>query len=96
MNWVINKIPEQSLLNTAEWRYIVPQLYKQYPNKDMDLNVTVSSQPIVTVVNNGIDIIVYSDVTIDVIDDEVIPVACISMVCSIKCLCTRINFMHSL
>ncbi|KAL6202422.1 hypothetical protein ACLB2K_026130 [Fragaria x ananassa] len=79
MNWVINKIPEQSLLNTAEWRYIVPQLYKQYPNKDMDLNVTVSSQPIVTVVNNGIDIIVYSDVTIDVIDDEVIPVACISM-----------------
>jgi DNA-binding transcriptional LysR family regulator len=85
MQWIINKIPDQSLLNTAGWRFIVPQLYKQYPNEDMDLNVTISSPPIIKVVNNGIDITVYSDVTIDVVDaDEVIPVACISMVCFIE------------
>lgn len=85
MRWIINKIPDQSLLNTAGWRFIVPQLYKQYPNEDMDLNVTISSPPIIKVVNNGIDITVYSDVTIDVVDaDEVIPVVCISMVCFIE------------
>lgn len=82
MQWVINKTPDQSLLNTAEWKYIVPQLYKQYPNEDMELNISVSSPPIMTVVNNGINITVYSDVTIGVMDaDEVIPVACISLVC---------------
>lgn len=85
MHWIINKIPDQSLLNTAGWKYIVPQLYKQYPNEDMNLNVIVSSPPIIEVVNNGIEITVYSDVTIDVVDaDKVIPVACISMVCFIE------------
>ncbi|KAK9938673.1 hypothetical protein M0R45_015396 [Rubus argutus] len=86
MRWIINKIPDQSLLNTAGWRFIVPQLYKQYPNEDMDLNVTISSPPIIKVVNNGIDITVYSDVTIDVVDaDEVIPVVCISMQIHASC-----------
>ncbi|KAI5351058.1 hypothetical protein L3X38_003949 [Prunus dulcis] len=80
MQWVINKTPDQSLLNTAGWKYIVPQLYKQYPNEDMELNISVSSPPIMTAVNNGINITVYSDVTISVMDaDEVIPVACISL-----------------
>lgn len=86
MRWIINKIPDQSLLNTAGWRFIVPQLYKQYPNEDMDLNVTISSPPIIKVVNNGMDITVYSDVTIDVVDaDEVIPVVCISMQIHASC-----------
>ncbi|ONI13468.1 hypothetical protein PRUPE_4G224100 [Prunus persica] len=86
MQWVINKTPDQSLLNTAGWKYIVPQLYKQYPNEDMELNISVSSPPIMTVVNNGINITVYSDVTIGVMDaDEVIPVACISLEIHASC-----------
>ncbi|PQQ10013.1 putative BPI/LBP family protein [Prunus yedoensis var. nudiflora] len=86
MQWVINKIPDQSLLNTAGWKYIVPQLYKQYPNEDMELNISASSPPIMTVVNNGINITVYSDVTIGVMDaDEVIPVACISLEIHASC-----------
>ncbi|PQQ01424.1 hypothetical protein Pyn_24089 [Prunus yedoensis var. nudiflora] len=86
MQWVINKTPDQSLMNTAGWKYIVPQLYKQYPNEDMELNISVSSPPIMTVVNNGINITVYSGVTISVIDaDEVIPVACISLEIHASC-----------
>ncbi|KAI5333864.1 hypothetical protein L3X38_023996 [Prunus dulcis] len=86
MQWVINKTADQSLLNTAGWKYIVPQLYKQYPNEDMELNISVSSPPIMTVVNNGINITVYSDVTIGVMDaDEVIPVACISLEIHASC-----------
>ncbi|KAH0987277.1 hypothetical protein GBA52_014454 [Prunus armeniaca] len=86
MQWVINKTPDQSLLNTAEWKYIVPQLYKQYPNEDMELNIYVSSPPIMTVVNNDINITVYSDVTIGVMNvDEVIPVACISLEIHASC-----------
>ncbi|CAB4278067.1 unnamed protein product [Prunus armeniaca] len=86
MQWVINKTPDQSLLNTAEWKYIVPQLYKQYPNEDMELNIYVSSSPIMTVVNNDINITVYSDVTIGVMNvDEVIPVACISLEIHASC-----------
>ncbi|CAB4308480.1 unnamed protein product [Prunus armeniaca] len=68
MQWVINKTPDQSLLNTAGWKYIVPQLYKQYLNEDMELNISVSSPPIITVVNNGINITIYSDVTIGVMN----------------------------
>ncbi|KAH0987526.1 hypothetical protein GBA52_014703 [Prunus armeniaca] len=54
--------------------------FNQYPNEDMELNISVSSPPIMTVVNNGINITIYSDVTIGVMNvDEVIPVACISL-----------------
>ncbi|KAL3733416.1 hypothetical protein ACJRO7_022870 [Eucalyptus globulus] len=41
MHWLVDKIPDQALLNTAGWKYIVPQLYKLYPNDDMDLNISV-------------------------------------------------------
>lgn len=95
MQRTINKIPDQSLLNTAQWKHIVPQLYKQYPDKDMELNISVSSPPIIRVANNGIDFTVYSDVTIGVVDDdEVISVACISLVCFIG-ICVLISFMHN-
>ncbi|KAM1699350.1 hypothetical protein ACFX2K_030709 [Malus domestica] len=87
MQRTINKIPDQSLLNTAQWKHIVPQLYKQYPDKDMELNISVSSPPIIRVANNGVDFTVYSDVTIGVVedDDEVISVACISLEIHASC-----------
>ncbi|KAK4491753.1 hypothetical protein RD792_002528 [Penstemon davidsonii] len=83
MHWMVDKVPDQSLLNTAEWRFIVPQLYKKYPNRDMNLNLSVSSPPIIEVENQRISAIIPLDVVIDILDaDELIPVACISMVIS--------------
>ncbi|KAF8009085.1 hypothetical protein BT93_J0160 [Corymbia citriodora subsp. variegata] len=81
MHWLVDKIPDQALLNTAGWKYIVPQLYKQYPNDDMHLNISVSAPPLVKVTKQGIGATIYADVIIDVLDaNEVIPVACISLV----------------
>ncbi|KAF3453380.1 hypothetical protein FNV43_RR03820 [Rhamnella rubrinervis] len=86
MHWIVDKVPDQSLLNTSKWRYIVPQLYKQYPDDYMDLNITVSSPPTIKVVNDGIDVTIYLDVTVDVLDaDEVIPVVCLSLEISASC-----------
>ncbi|XP_052177996.1 putative BPI/LBP family protein At1g04970 [Diospyros lotus] len=81
MQWIVDKIPDQSLLNTAGWRFIIPQLYKKYPNDDMNLNISLPSPPVVRISTNNIDATVYSDLIIDVLDaDDVIPVACISLV----------------
>lgn len=83
MHWVVDNLPDQSLLNTAGWKYVVPQLYKQFPDDDLNLNISLSSPPIIEIENNNIVATIYSDVTIDVLDaGEVIPVACISLVCS--------------
>ena len=81
MHWIFDNIPDQSILNTAGWRYIVPRLYEKYPNDDMNLNISVSSPPIIKVAKDDINAFVNLDVTIDVIDSgEVIPAACISLV----------------
>ncbi|KAJ4981501.1 hypothetical protein NE237_032338 [Protea cynaroides] len=80
MQWTVDKVPNPSLLNTASWKYIVPQLYKMYPNDDMILNVSLSAPPIIKISPNNIDSTVYSDIIIDVLNDnEIIPVACISL-----------------
>ncbi|KAL9267288.1 putative BPI/LBP family protein [Drosera capensis] len=81
MQWTLAKIPDQSILNTADWREDVPQLYEQFPDDDMTLNVSVSSSPVLKVSSDTMDTIIYSDVTIDVLDDSVATsVACISLV----------------
>ncbi|XP_062077578.1 putative BPI/LBP family protein At1g04970 [Humulus lupulus] len=80
MHWIVDKVPDQSLLNTSKWKYAVPQLYKKYPNHPMDLNISVSSPPIVKVKNNDIETTIYSAVIINVLDAaEVIPVVCMSL-----------------
>ena len=97
MHWIVDKMPDQSILNTAGWRYIVPQLYKQYPNDDMNINISVSSPPIIKVAKDDISAFVNLDVTIDVNDaGEVIPVACISLVNSFEISVCRscYVFMH--
>lgn len=89
MHWIIDEVPDQSFLNTSKWKYLVPQLYREYPNDYMDLNFTVSSPPTIKVVNDGIDVTIYLDVTVNVLDaGEVIPVVCISLVCFIKLSCS--------
>ncbi|KAK7385816.1 hypothetical protein VNO78_31706 [Psophocarpus tetragonolobus] len=80
MHWIVDQIPDQSLLNTAGWRFIVPQLYKKYPNHDMNLNISLSSPPAVEITNQKAGASILADMTIDVLEeDEVIPVACISL-----------------
>lgn len=81
MQWVVDKIPDQSLLNTAGWRFIIPQLYKKYPNDDMNLNISLSSAPAIVVSEHGFDATVYADLIIDVVEEgRIVPVACISLV----------------
>ncbi|CAI9784121.1 unnamed protein product [Fraxinus pennsylvanica] len=80
MYWIVDKVPDQSLLNTAEWRFFFPRLYKLYPNDNINLNISVSSPPIIEIGKQQIDTIIPLDMVIDVLDaDKVIPVACISM-----------------
>lgn len=81
MHWIVDKIPDQSLLNTAGWRFIIPQLYKKYPNHDMNLNISVSSPPIIDIENRQIKAKIPLDMVIDVLDgQEVVPVVSISLV----------------
>ncbi|CAH2038891.1 unnamed protein product [Thlaspi arvense] len=81
MQWIVDKVPEQSLLNTARWRFIIPQLYKKYPNQDMNLNISLSSPPLVKISEQYVGANVDADLVIDVLEaGQVIPVACISLV----------------
>ncbi|PSS05957.1 BPI/LBP family protein precursor [Actinidia chinensis var. chinensis] len=81
MMWIVNEVTDKSLLNTAGWRFIVPQLYKKYPNDDMNMNLSLSSPPVIRISADNIDATVYADLIIDVLDGpDVIPVACISLV----------------
>lgn len=94
MHWIVDKVPDESLLNTAGWRYIVPKLYKLYPNDEMNLNLSVTSPPITTISEHDINVTVYLDVIINVLDsNEVVPVACISLVSKFK---TPVAFMLSI
>lgn len=84
MHWIVDQIPDQSLLNTAGWRFIIPQLYKKYPNHDMNLNISLSSPPVVEISNQKAGANTIVDMTIDVLEeDKVVPVACISLVRSL-------------
>lgn len=83
MHWIVDKVPEQSLLNTAGWRFIIPQLYRQYPNDDMNLNVSIYSPPHLKIKEHQIDLTVHTDVVLNVLNSgEVTPVACFSMAVS--------------
>ncbi|KAK1439783.1 hypothetical protein QVD17_05603 [Tagetes erecta] len=83
MHWIVDKLPEQSLLNTAGWRFIVPELYRKYPNDNMILNLSLSDPPTVQISSQKIDSVIYADLVIDVLDrNDTIPVACISLVIS--------------
>ncbi|CAI9773405.1 unnamed protein product [Fraxinus pennsylvanica] len=83
MHWIVDNISDQSLLNTAGWRFFIPQLYKLYPNDDINLNISVSSLPTIKIEKQQIDATIPLDVVIDVLDaGEVIPVAGFSTVFS--------------
>lgn len=84
LNWLVDKVPDQTFLNTSKWKYLIPQLYEQYPNKDMNLNFTVSSPPIVAVNLDGMEGIATAYMIIQVVDNsEILQVACISIAASV-------------
>ncbi|CAN6204824.1 unnamed protein product [Urochloa humidicola] len=77
---MFDKIPDQYLLNTASWRFLVPQLYRKYPNDNMLLNISAISPPSVRINVGRIDATVDLDVTINVLDfGKIVPVACMSV-----------------
>ncbi|CAH9083618.1 unnamed protein product [Cuscuta europaea] len=80
MHLVVDQVPDKSLLNTAEWRFLIPKLYKQYPNDDMSLNISVTSTPTIKIEKQQMYVMVPMDVIINVLHKgEVVPVACISV-----------------
>lgn len=86
MHWTVNKIPDQSLMNTDGWKYIIPQLYEQYPDYDMNLRMKVTSPPIIRISDRDIDTTISADLIIEVLNSgEVVPVTCISLVISASC-----------
>ncbi|KAG0473606.1 hypothetical protein HPP92_015463 [Vanilla planifolia] len=78
-HWIVDKVPDQSLLNTASWRFIIPQLYRKYPNEDMQLNISLTSAPVIKVSQNGFVATIFFDMTVEVLEDVAVPVACISV-----------------
>ncbi|KAK9155456.1 hypothetical protein Sjap_002936 [Stephania japonica] len=81
MQWMVDKVPDQSLLNTASWKFLIPQLYRKFPNDDMKLNISFTSPPVIRILPDKIEATIYSDMTIDVLDaNEIVSVACVSMV----------------
>ncbi|XP_037434907.1 putative BPI/LBP family protein At1g04970 [Triticum dicoccoides] len=77
---MVDKVPDQFLLNTASWRFLIPRLYRKYPNKDMLLNISAISPPSVRINVGRIDTTVDLDVTVIVLgSDDKVPVACISL-----------------
>ncbi|KAK3132284.1 hypothetical protein QOZ80_6AG0518910 [Eleusine coracana subsp. coracana] len=83
MHWIVDKIPDQSLLNTASWKFIIPHLYWNYPNDDMLLNISMSSSPLIRITSEKVGATINADMIIDVLDGkETVPVACISVVVS--------------
>ncbi|KAK8487406.1 hypothetical protein V6N13_141351 [Hibiscus sabdariffa] len=85
MHWTVDEIPE-SLMNTDGWRYIIPQLYEKYPDDDMNLRMTVTSPPIIRIADHDINTTIYADLIFEVLSsDEVVSVACISLVINASC-----------
>lgn len=77
---MVDKVPDQFLLNTASWRFFIPRLYREYPNKDMLLNISAISPPSVRINVGRIDTTVDLDVIVNVLgSDDIVPVACISL-----------------
>ncbi|KAG6592062.1 putative BPI/LBP family protein, partial [Cucurbita argyrosperma subsp. sororia] len=80
MHWTVDQIPDQHLLNTSAWKWVIPQLYRQYPDDDIVVNISASSPPFLRLRAEDISASVLVDMIINVRDNgEIIPVACISL-----------------
>ncbi|OMP04335.1 hypothetical protein COLO4_09742 [Corchorus olitorius] len=86
LQWTVDQIPDQSIMNTNGWKYIIPQLYEQYPDDDMNFSIAVTSPPIIRITGDDIYTTIDGDLLIEVLNSgEVVPVACISLVINASC-----------
>lgn len=68
----IEQTKNGSALSTSDWKLILPELYKQYPNVKMMLNMSVTSPPAVNIRETGIDGIIDLEISIDVQNSGVV------------------------
>lgn len=66
MNVVIDETKNGSSLSTSDWKNILPELYKQYPNLKMMLNMSVTFPPCVNITKNGIGATIHLEISINV------------------------------
>lgn len=79
MHWIVDKLPDNSILNTASWKSLIPLLYSTYPNDDMSLNISLTSSPAVRITEEKIGTTMYLDTIVNVlVGAEIVPVASIS------------------
>ncbi|XP_019082628.1 PREDICTED: putative BPI/LBP family protein At3g20270 [Camelina sativa] len=92
MHLVIGETKNGSILSTSDWKLILPELYKHYPDEKMMLNMSVTSPPAVNITENGIDATIQLDIAIDVQDSgKVLSVARISSVMNVACSAEIVN-----
>jgi hypothetical protein len=74
-------MPEKEFLNTSKWRYIIPQLYHDYPNAELTFHFDVTSPPTILLTPDGIEGSAVADMMIEAVKDgDLVPVACITIV----------------
>ncbi|CAA7040585.1 unnamed protein product [Microthlaspi erraticum] len=66
MHFIIDVTKNGSSLSTSDWKNILPELYKQYPNVKMMLNMSVTSPPYVSITKNGIGATIHLEISINV------------------------------
>lgn len=83
LNWLIDKVPEQTFLNTSKWKFLIPELYQHYPNEEIKLSFEVSAPPDITLTLDGVDVSAAAHMNIGVVNnDTIVQVACISITAS--------------
>jgi hypothetical protein len=81
LNWLVDTMPEKEFLNTSKWRYIIPQLYRDYPNAELTFHFDVTSPPTILLTPDGIEGSAVADMMIEAVKDgDLVPVACITIV----------------
>lgn len=87
LEWLVDELPQESWLNTHFWRWLIPQLYKKYPNMDMALNFACSEAPTVQLQTDGATVNAAAELTLLVkTDGQSLPVACISLALSMDAI----------
>ncbi|KAG0582311.1 hypothetical protein KC19_3G050700 [Ceratodon purpureus] len=87
LEWLVDELPQESWLNTHFWRWLIPQLYKKYPNMDMALAFACSGPPTVQLQTDGVTANAAAELNLLVkTDGKSLPVACISLALSMDAI----------
>jgi lipopolysaccharide-binding protein len=61
-------------LNTSDWEYIIPGLYKTYPNSAMQISLAVTAAPVVSISSSGVDLLAVGELDIQVLPSPNAPI----------------------